>query len=294
MVKMGVHLYLWTEVLDDSALRLIGKAAALGFDGVEVPLGRLDLLDASKTRRELDEHGMVGLGSVGLDLDHDLTSSDAATRRRGVAYMKRCVAATASFGGDAVNGVIYTAWGKITGRRRTTDEWRYSVEALREICQYAQDYGVTLGVEPVNRFETYFLNTAADAVKLARDVGEPNIKVHLDTFHMNIEEKGFYQPIKDVGDLLGHLHCCANDRGVPGTGHVDWEAVFRALSETGYDQWLVIESFTPETKRMAAATAIWREVAPNADSIAVDGLAFLKGYAARILDGKRASGLPTS
>ncbi len=284
MVKFGVHLFLWSERFDESALPLIRKAKRMGFDGVEIPLIELEAVNIEKTKKELKRHGMQALGSVGMPLDKDITSNDEATRRRGVEYLKRCVEVTSELGGDAVNGVIYTAWGKISGRSRTEEEWRYSVGALKEVCRYAKSYGVSLGVEPVNRFETYFLNTATDAVKLVKDVNEPNAKVHLDTFHMNIEEKNFYQPIKDVGKLLWHMHCCENDRGVPGSGHVDWEGVFEALSEVGYDRWLMIESFTPEMEKLAASTAIWRKVAPSADAIASEGLKFLKDLARKHLE----------
>jgi len=283
MVKFGIHLFLWTEIFDETAIPLIRKAKRLGYDGVEIPLRRLDLINIEKTRRELESQNMECIGSVGLSLKHDLTSDDEETRRRGIEWMKRCVRITSELGGDLVCGVIYTAWGKITGRRRTKDEWRRSVEALKEICRFARDYDVTLGIEPVNRFETYFLNTASDAVRLARDVGEPNIKVHLDTFHMNIEEKNFYDPIKRTGDLLWHMHCCENDRGIPGTGHVNWDEVFQALSEIGYNRWLVIESFTPEIREVAASTATWRELAPSADAIAKDGLEFIKAKAREFL-----------
>ena len=283
MVKFGIHLFLWTEIFDEGAIPLIRKAKRLGYDGVEIPLRRLDLINIEKTRRELESQNMEYIGSVGLSLEHDLTSDDEETRRRGIEWMKRCVKITSELGGDLVCGVIYTAWGKITGRRRTEDEWRRSVEALKEICRFARDYNVTLGIEPVNRFETYFLNTVSDAVRLARDVGEPNIKVHLDTFHMNIEEKNFYAPIKRAGDLLWHMHCCENDRGIPGTGHVNWDEVFQALSEIGYNRWLVIESFTPEIREVAASTATWRELAPSADAIAKDGLEFIRAKAREFL-----------
>jgi len=279
MVKFGVHLFLWTERFDDSAISLIRKAKNMGFDGVEIPLGHLELINVEKTRKELKRQNMECLGSVALSLDHDLTSDEEETRQRGIEWMKRCVEITSELGGDSVCGVIYIAWGKITGKSRTETEWRRSVEALREISRFAQEYDVTLGIEPINRFETYFLNTALDAVKLAKDVGESNVKVHLDTFHMNIEEKNFYDPIKQAGDLLWHMHCCENDRGIPGTGHVNWNEVFQALSEIDYDRWLVIESFTPEMEEIAASTAIWREVAPSADSIASEGLKFLKAKA---------------
>jgi len=279
MVKFGVHLFLWTEKFDESAISLIRKAKRMGFDGVEIPLGHLELINVEKTKRELKKQNMECLGSVALSMDHDLTSDDEETRRRGIEWMKRSVEITSELGGDSVCGVIYIAWGKITGKSRTETEWRRSVEALREISRFAQEYDVTLGLEPINRFETYFLNTASDAVKLAKDIGEPNVKVHLDTFHMNIEEKNFYDPIKEAGDLLWHMHCCENDRGIPGTGHVNWDEVLQALSEMDYDRWLVIESFTPEMEEIAASTAIWRKVAPSADAIASEGLKFLKSKA---------------
>jgi len=283
MVKFGVHLFLWTERFDRSAIRLIEKAKRFGFDGVEIPLMELDVIDVEATRRELKKNEMECIGSLGLSLKHDITSDDENVRRNGIEFMKRCVDVISQLGGDAINGVIYIAWGKIIGRGRTPDEWKRSVEALKEVCKYAYSYGVCLGLEPVNRFETYFLNTAEDAIKLAKDIGEPNIKVHLDTFHMNIEEKNFYDPIKMTGDLLYHMHCCENDRGIPGTGHVNWDEVFQALSEINYDRWLVIESFTPEIKKVAALTAIWRKVAPSADAIAEEGLRFLKQMAKKYL-----------
>ena len=283
MVKFGVHLFLWTERFDKPAIRLIEKAKRFGFDGVEIPLMELDVIDVEATRRELKKHEMECIGSLGLSLEHDITSDDENIRRNGIEFMKRCVDVVSQLEGDAINGVIYIAWGKIVGRSRTPEEWKRSVEALKEVCKYAYSYGISLGLEPVNRFETYFLNTAEDAVKLAKDVGEPNIKVHLDTFHMNIEEKNFYDPIKMAGDLLYHMHCCENDRGIPGTGHVNWDEVFQALSEINYDRWLVIESFTPEIKKVAASTAIWRKIAPSADAIAEEGLKFIKQMAKKYL-----------
>ena len=285
MVKFGVHLFLWTERFDNSTLYLIEKAKRMGFDGVEIPLMELEYIDVEKTRSELKKHDVEFLGSVGLPKDKDITSDDEEIRRRGIEFLKKCVDVTAQLDGDAINGVIYIAWGKIVGRPRTEEEWRRSVEALREVCRYAQSYGISLGAEPVNRFETYFLNTAEDAVKLCKDVGEPNMKVHLDTFHMNIEEKNFYDPIKRAGSLLNHFHCCENDRSIPGTGHVNWDQVFQALAEINYDRWLVIESFTPEIKKVAASTAIWRKLAPDADTIAREGLKFIKDMARKYLKG---------
>ncbi|MCS7145657.1 MAG: sugar phosphate isomerase/epimerase [Nitrososphaerota archaeon] len=281
MVSYGVHLFLWAERFDRTTLHLIEKAKRLGFDGVEIPLMELDLIDIDATKRELRRHDMYAIGSLGLSIDNDVTSDDENVRRRGIKFMKRCVDVMAQLNGDSINGIVYTAWGKLTGRARTEDEWKRSVEALREVCRYARDYNVTFGLEPLNRFETHFLNTAEDAVKLVRDINEPNVKVHLDTFHMNIEEKNFYDPIKLSGRLLFHMHCCENDRGIPGTGHINWDDIFRALSEINYDRWLVIESFTQEMGKIVRYAAIWRKLAPNADAIAIEGVRFLKNMADR-------------
>ncbi|MCS7145920.1 MAG: sugar phosphate isomerase/epimerase [Aigarchaeota archaeon] len=283
MVKYGVHLFLWAERLDRSSLHLIEKTKRFGFDGVEIPLMELELIDVAATKRELKKHGVEAVGALGLNIDTDITSDDEKVRKKGIEFMKRCVDVIAQLDGDAINGVIYTAWGKITGKRRTEEEWKRSAEALKVVCKYARDYGVNLCLEPINRFETYFLNTAEDAVKLAKDIGEQNIKVHLDTFHMNIEEKNFFKPIKLAGELLFHVHCSENDRGIPGTGHVNWDQVFEALSQIGYDRWLVIESFLPGMSKFASSAAIWRDLAPSADVIASEGLKFLRSMSSKYL-----------
>jgi D-psicose/D-tagatose/L-ribulose 3-epimerase len=274
MVRFAVHLFLWTEVFDEAALPLIKKAKEIGYEGVEVPLIHLDPLTPSllkKAKKELEKNDMGCVGSTGLPLDRDITSSDEATRARGIEYLKRCVEIVSELGSDALTGSLYAAWGK-TGKARTEEEWQNSITALKEVCRYAKNYGVTLAFEPLNRYSTSFLNTAADAIKLVKEIGEPNAKIHLDTYHMNIEEKSFYNAIKEVNGLLYHMQCIENDRGIPGTGHVDWDGVFKALSEIGYNRWLSIEQ-TP--------TAKWRQLATvsSPDILASEGLKFLKRMA---------------
>jgi len=148
---------------------------------------------------------------------------------------------------------------------------------LGEMAEYAGKKNVVLAMEPLNRFETYFINIAEDIVKLVKDVDHPNLRVHLDTFHMNIEEKSLYKAIKNTGEYVAHVHTCENDRGTPGSGNVDWDGVFKALHEINYDGWLVIESFVPAIEAIAKAAAIWRELEPGgADEIAEKGLEFIK------------------
>jgi len=277
-VKYAIHSLLWTERFDIEPGPFVKKAKALGFDGIEIYVSPQQLKSYGKERikKALENSKMECIGSTGLSMDTDIISPDEATRRRGIDYLKNSARLFSELGAELVAGVLYAAWGKIIGRGRTEEEWAYSVESLKEASRAVKGYGVTLGLEPLNRFETYFLNTAADAVKLVKAIGEPNVKVHLDTFHMNIEEKNYYDPIVNTGKLLCHMHCCENDRGVAGTGSVNWNEVFKGLADIRYDKWITLESFTPEIKSVAASTAVWRKLAPSADALAKEGLRFLK------------------
>jgi D-psicose/D-tagatose/L-ribulose 3-epimerase len=278
MVKWGVHSLLWTERFDVDPESVAKKASAFGFDGIEIYVSpaQIDTFDEGRVGKALRDAELECIGCTCLDKETDVSSSDEVTRRRGIRHLERCAELFSGLNAKLVSGVTYGAWGKLTGTGRTKEEWARSVESLREACRSAANKGITFGLEPANRFETYFLNVAADAVELAKDVNEPNIGVHLDTFHMNIEEKNFYDPILTAGKLLCYMHCCENDRGIAGTGHVDWGGVFKALSNIHYDKWITLESFTPDIKSVAASTAIWRQIAPSADSIASEGLKFLK------------------
>jgi len=284
-VKWGIHTLLWTERFDANPEPVVKKAKAFGFDGIEIYVSpsQIDTFDKGKVKRVLRDAGLECIGCTCLDTTTDLTSSDEMIRKRGIKHLQRSAELFSEFGAKLVSGVTYGAWGKLTGTGRTNEEWIHSVESLREACQLAQKSGVTIGLEPANRFETYVLNIAADAVKLAKDVNEPNIGVHLDTFHMNIEEKNFYDPIVATGELLCYMHCCENDRGVAGTGNTNWDTVFKALSKIDYDGWITLESFTPDIRSVAASTAIWRKVAPSADAIASDGLKYLKSMQRKYL-----------
>lgn len=276
MVKYGFHLFLFTDRFDEKSFSLFQKAKSLGFDGVEIPITNPSNVNVSKTRRALEDAGIGCTVSAGMSRRNSILSASKQVRMKGIKYLKQCVDISAELGSDVVSGVLYGAWGVLVGRGRTDEEWDRSVAAFKEVCTYARGKQVDLALEPLNRFEVYFLNTAIDAVKYVRAVDEPNAKIQLDTFHMNIEEKNFYDPIVEAGDLLAHFHACENDRGVPGSGHVNWDEVYKGLAYIKYKTWVTIESFVPEMKEMAAMTAIWRQVASSPDVIASDGLKFLR------------------
>ncbi len=154
------------------------------------------------------------------------------------------------------------------------------MEGLKDMAAYAAERGVKLAFEPLNRFETDLINVVDQGLQLIEDVGAPNLGFHLDTFHMHLEEKNTGDAIRRAGDRVFHIHACENDRGVPGSGQVNWQETFQALKDVGYDGNIVIESFTPQVKSIARAVCIWREIAPDQDAIARDGLAFLRGFLA--------------
>ncbi len=285
MKRYGMMLLLWTGSYSKEDVHLIAHTKELGFDGVEIHLGSPDTIPVEETKQALKEYGMGVNFAVTLTDDANAVSEDAGIRKNGLAFFKKCidVAYAVSGGGCGIGGVNYASWGYFTGTARTGQEWEWAVENFREAARYANDKGIMLAVEPVNRFETYFLNTAADSVKFCKDVSEPNVKVHLDTYHMIREEKNFRNAIVETGDYLGHFHACENERGIPGTGIVHWEEVYQALKDINYQGWITMESFVPDIKELARLCAIWRKHAPSADALAGDGLKNLKAFDKKIL-----------
>jgi|UniRef100_A0A7V3YGE0 D-psicose/D-tagatose/L-ribulose 3-epimerase len=274
----GVNLFLWTAAYTDSEAHLIPMVKELGFDCVEIPLDLLDAISVEKTKALLEENGLAVTGCAVVGERRDLVSDSAEIRKEALAYFTRCLQMLSAWGGTVLCGPCYSAVGKLTGEARTAEEWKRAVAGLKELAKVAEDCNVRIAVEPLNRFETYFLNTAEDAVRLVEEVGSPYVGIHLDTFHMNIEEKSLYQAIKVAGRYLFHVHTCENDRGTPGEGHVEWDEVFQALREVNYQGALVIESFVPGVKEIARAASIWRPLAPSSEYIARKGLEFLKKH----------------
>ena len=175
-------------------------------------------------------------------------------------------------------GPLYSPVGYLPGRRRNNDEWKRLVEAYQNLSGDLERSGVTIAIEPLNRYETYFLNTAEDASRLSADIGHKNVGILFDTYHANIEEKNIPDAIRKLGPHLKHFHSCENDRGIPGSGHIDWPPIFQALNDVKYDKWLTIESFGFAVGAISAAASIWRDLAPEAEDIAFKGLPFLKNH----------------
>jgi D-psicose/D-tagatose/L-ribulose 3-epimerase len=275
-MKIGVNTFIWSAAFDRSNLPLLPLIREHGFDGVEVPLFRPAEFAARDIRRGLEANGLeCTICSVLVD-GLSLIGDDAGIRAKTRTHMKAVIGAAAEVGARIVAGPVYCPVGYLPGRRRTADEWNRAVEGYRSLADDLAANDVTLAIEPLNRFETYFLNTAADAAALCDAVGHPNVGVLFDTFHANIEEKNISDGYRTVGRHLKHVHTCENDRGIPGSGHVEWAEVFAALRELNYDGWLTIESFGFALGDLSSAAAIWRDIEPTPESIAFEGIKFLK------------------
>jgi D-psicose/D-tagatose/L-ribulose 3-epimerase len=276
--RIGINAWVWTSPFTDESLGLLAKIKALGFDTVELPLEEPGHLTAKKVREALRATGLHPIVCGAFGPGRDLTSDDPARRRECLAYLRAALRLCEGIGAKVLPGPMYAA----TGKRRQVPpaqkkiEWERAVAGLRKAGAMAADHGVTLAIEPLNRFETDLVNTSAQALRLVNDVGHQAVGIHLDTFHMNIEEKSIYEAVKTAGRRLAHIHACENDRGTPGSGQVDWKGLARGLKATGYKGDVVIESFTPECKAIAAATCIWRPLAPSQDDLARGGVAFLR------------------
>jgi D-psicose/D-tagatose/L-ribulose 3-epimerase len=278
-VRYGLNLLVYTATFSKDQIDLIRKVADMGYDGVEVPFNDLDVLDPAATNRAREQAG-IGLTACAVMMPGtSCISTDASERKAGVERLKRIVDITAEMGGNAVGGPIYSPVSQLSGQARTNDEWNWGVECLRTAAEHAGQAGIVLAVEPLNRFETYFLNTVADTNAFIDAVDHDHLTVQVDTFHANIEEKDTPAAIRSVGSRLGHFHASESDRGVPGTGQVPWQDCFAALRDVEYHGWVTIESFATGIVDLCAAACIWRPIYESADDLAKDGLAFLKAQA---------------
>lgn len=278
-MKYGVNLMVWTTRVGPEQENLLFRIREWGFDGVEPFLNPDEPAQIPAVRKMLDRAGLERTTCSVLPREAHLPSPDSEVRARAVQYLQRCVERTAELGATLMCGPLYAGLGVMTGARRTTDEWKRAGEGLRKVARRAQDLGVTLCIEPLNRFETYFLNTQEDAADLIGEIGEPNVRVHFDTFHANIEERDPAKALRSIAPRLGHVHISENDRGIPGCGHVDWRGILSVLKEIGYSGWLTIESFAQPEPQLASAACIWRDLAPSGDQLAGEGLKFIKGLA---------------
>ncbi len=277
-MRYGVNFLIWTTHFTEEHIPLLPRMKAAGFDGVELPMFNPDGYPGKTIRRALEDNGLGLTFCSIVPGGMSLVDADANARANGLEHIRKILYLAAEMGCETVAGPIYSPVGYLPGRRRTTVEWQNAIESYHTLGKTLDECNVNLAIEPLNRFETFFLNTAADGVALCEAVNHPRIGLLIDTFHSNIEEKSIAEAYRTAGRHLKHVHTCENDRGIPGSGHVEWEPVFDAIRSTGYNNYLTIESFGFNMPDISAAAAIWRDLAPTPESIAVEGVKFLRSH----------------
>lgn len=284
-MRFGVDTFIWTEVFKEKDLWIIKKAEELGFEAIDIAIAHPERFPVAQVKEELAKTNLEVITSTTLNKGTNLISHDASIRRAGIASLKKLVDINLQLGANILGGVNYAGWGCLTGKPKTEKEWNDSVEAMREVAAYALEKHPQLKicVEPVNRFETHFINTAEEGVRYCKAVGTGNMAVHLDCFHMIREEVSYREAVETCGkEYLGYVHVCENNRGIPGTGLVPWVEFFTALRDVGYQGPCVIESFDPSFEELNANCAIWRKFADTGEELAIQGLANLKKIAEKI------------
>ncbi len=277
-MRFGINTFLFTSPFTNDSTRLFGQFKRWGFETVEIPIEDPAHIDPAYVKRELDRHSLVcGSACACLGPDRDLRGTPAQ-QHNSLEYMTKVLDQMVVLDCPSLIGPVYSAVGRAEAvpPAEYKQQWKRVVKHLRTLCRYAEKLGKQICLEPLNRFETDFINTCDQARQMVRDVGSPALKIHLDTFHMNIEEKQQAAAIRRAGKLLGHVHACGSDRGTPGNDHIDWKSIARALKDVHYRGDVVIESFTTDVKVIARAAAIWRRMEPTRDEIAVKGLKFLR------------------
>lgn len=277
-MRFGINTFLFTSPFTNESVKLFPTFKKWGFQTVEIAIEAPEHIDPAIVKAALDKNGLV-CGSVCACLgpDRDLRGTPEA-QQNAMTYMKALIDQMVVLGCPSLIGPVYSAVGRAEAVE-TADykkQWATVVKNLKQLCKYAESKGRQICMEPLNRFETDFINTVDQALAMVKDVGSPALKLHLDTFHMNIEEKCQADAIKKAGKLLGHFHACGSDRGTPGNDHIDWAPIAAALKKVKYDGDVVIESFTKDVKVIAKAAAIWRQMEPSREDIAIKGLKFLK------------------
>ena len=276
-MKTGMNLLLWTTEVTPEHDGLLEELKAIGFDGVEVPIFEVE--DRKPYERLGKRLEALGLGATAVTVmgpETNPISPDPAIRRAAVARLERVLDRAAAFGCEVLAGPTHSAIGVFSGTGPTAEEFHYGVDTLRQVAEKAEGLGVRIAIESLNRFENYFLTTAAATSKFVKAVDHPSLRMMYDSFHAHIEEKDQAGAIASCSAETIHIHVSENDRGVPGTGQVDWDGYWSAIQSTGFDGYLTIEAFGNALPAIAAATKVWRPLFPDPMGLCRDGLSFIK------------------
>ncbi|MBP9924439.1 MAG: sugar phosphate isomerase/epimerase [Cyclobacteriaceae bacterium] len=277
-IKFGVSTWLWTSPFNTETVALFPKIKSMGYDVVEIPVEYPELIDGQKVKQALLENGLRAIVCGAFGPTRDLTHDDPAVHKVCFDYIAECFKLCNVWDAKFLAGPMYSAVGKarMVSPEQRKVEWDLAVKNIRKVCELAQQHGLMIALEPLNRFESDLINTAADVMRLINDVNHAAAKVLLDGFHMAIEERDLEAAITLAGSKLIHVQVSENYRGTPGTGQTPWNSFKAGLEKINYSGVVSIESFTPEIKELAGAVCIWKNLAESQDDFAQDGITFLK------------------
>jgi D-psicose/D-tagatose/L-ribulose 3-epimerase len=275
MRSLGIHLSYWQTSWTDDLIPLIRCARLAGFDGAEFPLLNPQQMDFHALKTKLESEGMKATCSTGLNAGTDITHPDPAVQANGLAHLRACLSGAAILGSPVLVGVTYAGWG-VFPTENLTERRGNCLRNLKIVADMAADLGITLCLEVINRFEGYLIPTVQQGLNLLSEINHPQIKLHLDTFHLNIEEADISAAIQSAGGQLGHFHCSENHRGLPGSGHIPWQAVKSALDAVQYQGWIVVESFINPEGEVGKDLFVWLSRGEDLDQEARRAVEFLR------------------
>ena len=277
MIRFGMHSSLWTASWTrEAAELLIPEAASHGLEVIEIALLAPETIDVEHSLALFRAHGVAPTASLCLPMEDNAALHPERAER----FLERALETAHALGCSILGGVTYSTLGWRSGRPPEEAELANIAKALKPIARRAAEAKMLIGIEPCNRYETHLLNTTAQSLAMLERIGEPNVTIHLDTYHMNIEEKGIGRAIAEAGSHCRYIHLSESDRGVPGTGTIDWNETFRALAASGFDGDLVMESFVTLPPEIASALSVWRAVARDRHEVLEKGVPYLKSLAA--------------
>lgn len=275
-MKIGVSAFAWTTKFGRSHLDILSGVREHGLDGFEIPMFDPTDLAVSDIRRAFEATDLECTVCAILPTGINPISPDALVREKSLAHLIQCVETSAELGAHLIGGPLFAPIGYLPGRRRTSEEWKRAVACFQKLSDVLDANQMTLSIEPVNRSETFFLMTASDAKALCDGIGHPRVGVTIDTFHANIEEKSISNAARSLGRSLKHVHVSENDRGLLGSGHVDFPAIITALREIAYDGYLMIEGFGYAPDQEDSLGALWGDLKISPEDIAFGGEKYLR------------------
>jgi len=271
-MKYSMNLLLWGNQIDDTLFPTLELIKEIGFDGVEVPIFNTNPEHWFNFRKKLDDLGLSCETDTICGPDNHLISQDPVMRRDTIEHLKRAVDCSLVLGATKLMGPYHSALGVFSGKPATSDEWQWAVEGLQELADYAESFDITLGLEYLNRFESYLVSSGDELIRLVDDINHTHCKIMFDTFHANIEEKNIGDTMRKMSDRISFIQLSENDRSTPGKGNVDWEGTFGAIRDLKYDGWLSIEAFSPKLP----VANIWRKMFDSEEQLMRDGFSFIK------------------